>query len=208
MTNFDIIGQIGKEVLSFKQDKILIAGTQQETGRYLNKDQRGYKFSQYETLNLIDLYYNSKFETGLTVSEGQRKLFLNICAFRADVASKMIDLDTKDFVFIPDETSSKWGTWFINKEFRDWARRNYFGEFINEIVENFPKYGTVVVKKVGKMLERVPLKHLICQQDAKTLEESSHVIQVHEKMTLEDTDRKSTRLNSSHSRASRMPSSA
>ena len=70
MTNFDIIGQIGKEVLSFKQDKILIAGTQQETGRYLNKDQRGYKFSQYETLNLIDLYYNSKFETGLTDSEG------------------------------------------------------------------------------------------------------------------------------------------
>jgi hypothetical protein len=135
MTNFDIIGQIGKEVQSFKTDKILIAGTQQDTGIYLNKDQRGYKFSQWETLNLIDLYYTSKFETGLQDSEGQRKLFLNICAFRADVASKMIDLDTKDFIFVPDDSSSKWGAWFINKEFRDWARMNYFGEFINEIVE-------------------------------------------------------------------------
>lgn len=186
MTNFDLIGQIGKEVQSFKTDKILIAGTQQDTGRYLNKDQRGYKFSQWETLNLIDLYYNSKFETGLTDSEGQRKLFLNICAFRADVASKMIDLDTKDFVFIPDDNSSKWGAWFINKEFRDWARMNYFGEFINELVEHFPKYGTVVTKKVGKKLERVPLRNLIVQQDAKDLESMTHVIQIHEKMTMND----------------------
>lgn len=186
MTNFDIIGQIGKELQSFKQDKILIAGTKEETGRLLNKKEKGYSFSQWETLNLIDLYYNSKFETGLTDSEGQRKLFLNICAFRADVASKMIDLDTKDFVFIPDDSSSKWGATFITKEFRDWARRNYFGEFINELVENFPKYGTIVVKKVGKILERVPLKDLVMQQDAKTLETSSHVIQIHEKMSIEE----------------------
>ena len=79
MTNFDIFGQIGKEIQSFKNDRILIAGTKEETGRYLNKAQKGYQFSQWETLNLIDLYYNSKFETGLLDSEGQRKLFLNIC---------------------------------------------------------------------------------------------------------------------------------
>lgn len=186
MTDFNLIGQIGKELNAFKQDKILIAGTTEETGRFLNKKEKGYSFSQWETLNLIDLYYNSKFETGLTDSEGQRKLFLNICAFRADVASKMIDLDTKDFVFIPDENSSKWGAWFITKEFKDWARRNYFGEFINELVENFPKYGTLVVKKVGKILERVPLKDLVMQQDAKTLEKSTHVIQIHSNMTMED----------------------
>lgn len=186
MTDFDLIGQIGKELKAFKEDKILIAGTKEETGRYLGKQQKGYSFSQWETLNLIDLYYNSKFETGLTDSEGQRKLFLNICAFRADVASKMIDLDTKDFVFIPDDSSSKWGAWFITKEFKDWARKNYFGEFINELVENFPKYGTIVVKKVGKMLERTPLKHLVMQQDAKSLEESTHVIEIHEKMTKQD----------------------
>jgi hypothetical protein len=186
MTHFDIFGQIGKEIQSFKEDKILIASTQKDTGRYLNKDQRGYYFNQSETLNLIDLYYNSKFETGLLDSEGQRKLFLNICAFRSDVASKMIDLDTKDFVFIPDDSDSKWGAWFIQKEFRDWARRNYFGEFINDLVENFPKYGTIVVKRVGKILERVPLKYLIVQQDAKDLNSSSHVIQIHDKMTKQE----------------------
>lgn len=186
MNDFDIFGQIQKEVQSFKQDKILIAGTQNDTGRYLNRENRGYQFNQSETLNLIDLYYNSKFETGIKDSEGQRKLFLNICAFRADVASKMIDLDTKNFVFIPDHSSSKWGSWFIAKEFKDWSRRNYFGEFINELVENYPKYGTLVTKKIGKKIERVPLKNLVNKQDVKTLDDSPYVIELHEDMSLQD----------------------
>lgn len=186
MNDFDIFGQINKELIDFKQNKIFIAGTQQDTGRYLGKEQKGYYFGQSETLNLIDLYYNSKFETGIKDSEGQRKLFLNICAFRSDVASKMIDLDTKDFIFIPDESSSKWGAWFIGREFKDWARKNYFGEFINELVENFPKYGTIVVKKIGKRVERVPLRNLVNKQDVKTLEDSPAVIEIHEDMSLED----------------------
>lgn len=186
MNDFDIFGQIKKEVQSFKQDKILISGTQNDTGRFLNRENRGYQFNQSETLNLIDLYYNSKFETGIKDSEGQRKLFLNICAFRADVASKMIDLDTKDFVFIPDHASSKWGSWFIAKEFKDWSRRNYFGEFINELVENYPRYGTLVTKKIGKKIERVPLKNLVNKQDVKTLNDSPHVIELHEDMSIQD----------------------
>lgn len=184
---FDIFGQIGKEIESFKQDHIHIAGSQNnENARYLKNDNRGYFFSQYETLNLIDLYYNSKFESGPIDSEGQRKLFLNICAFRADVASKMIDLDTKDFVFIPDDESSKWLSWFISKEFKDWARQNYFGELINDFVERYPKYGTVVSKKVGKEIVNVPLRTLINQQDAKSLKIAQFVIEEHQKMTKQD----------------------
>lgn len=185
--NFDIFGQIGKEIRDFKQDQIRIAGSQNnEDARFLRKENKGYFYNQYETLNLIDLYYNSKFETGAIDSEGQRKLFLNICAFRADVASKMIDLDTKDFIFIPDEESSKWLSYFITKEFKSWARKNYFGELINEFVERFPKYGTVVSKKVGKEIVNVPLRNLINQQDAKDLQTASHVIEIHEKMSLDE----------------------
>lgn len=187
MNSFDIFGQVAKEIESFRQDKIQIAGNGQNTdARYLGRNDKGYSFSQYQTVDLIELYYNSKFETGPLDAEGQRKLFLNICAFRADVASKMIDLDTKDFVFIPDDSGSKWLSYFISKEFKDWSRQNYFGELINDVVENFPRYGTVVIKKVGKKLERVPLKTLINQQNAKDLATASHVIQIHEDMSLED----------------------
>lgn len=187
MTSFSIYGQIQKEIEDFKYTKIHIAGIPEgEQARYLTTQTKGYQFSQYETLNLIDLYYNSKFETGNIDSEGQRKLFLNICAFRSDVASKMIDLDTKDFVFIPDDEGSKWGAYFISKEFKDWARQNYFGDFINELVENYPRYGTIVVKKVGKKLERIPLRKLMNQQDADSLQTATYVIETHEKMTLND----------------------
>lgn len=187
MVGFDIFGQIKKELQEFKDEKIYIAGSDNsENARYLLRENRGYFFSQYDTVNLIELYYNSKFETGAIDSEGQRKLFLNICAFRSDVASKMIDLDTKDFVFIPDDNSSKWGAWFIQKEFKSWARESYFGEFLNDLVENFPKYGTLVVKKVGKKLERVPLRTLVNQVDAKDLKTATHVIEVHQNFTKQD----------------------
>jgi hypothetical protein len=186
MNNFDIFTQIGTEIEQFNNDRVHIAGTQADSARYLTRKSKGYDFSQKETLNLIDLYYNSKFETGNTDSEGQRKLFLNICAFRADVASKMIDLDTKNFIFIPDDEDSQWGSFLISKEFKNWARKNYFGDLLNEAVENWPKYGTLVIKRVGKKLERVPLKTLVNQQDAKDLQTATHVIEIHENMTLQD----------------------
>lgn len=183
---FDAIGQIGKEIQDFDNTQIYIAGVEPNTGRYLGKANKGYYFSQKKTLNLIDLYYNSKYESGEFDAEGQRKLFLNICAFRADVASKQIDLDTKDFTFIPDGKDYIWSAFFIQKKFRQWARESYFGDFINELVENFPKYGTVVVKRVGRNIERVPLKNLIVKQDAKDLQTAPYVIEQHPEMTLED----------------------
>lgn len=187
MDNFDIFGQIGKEVQSFSQDSIFLAGTKAGSdNRYLQRQDKGWNFNQSEMINLIELYYNSKFETGETDSEGYRKLFLNKCAFRADVAAMRTDLDVKDFVFIPDDQDNEWGTYFVQKRFRAWARENFFGEFINDLVENFPKYGTLVVKRVGKKLERVPLKNLVNQQDAKDLKTATHVIELHKDMTLAD----------------------
>ncbi len=186
-TNFNIFGQIKKEIQDFKQDWIHIAGIdKEEQARYLQRRSTGYEFNQRQVINLIELYYNSKFETGQIDSEGQRKLFLNICAFRSDVAAKQIDIDTKDFVFIPDDQESKWLSWFIGKEFKDWSRKTYFGELINDVVENFPRYGTVVVKKVGKELQRVQLKNIVNQQNAKDIKSMTHFIEVHDEMTLDD----------------------
>lgn len=184
--NFDIIGQVGKEIQEYENTQIYIAGVEPNTGRYLGKAIKGYYFSQKKTLSLIDLYYNSKYETGEFDAEGQRKLFLNICAFRADVASKQIDLDTKDFTFIPDGKDYVWSAFYIQKKFRQWARESYFGDFINELVENFPKYGTLVVKKVGDRLVRVPLRDIIIQQDAKDIASARYFIQEHRGMTIED----------------------
>ena len=186
-TNFDIFAQIKSEIQSFDQDRLTIAvSSAKDNARYLSRSSKGYEFNQKEMINLIELYYNSKFETGHIDSEGQRKLFLNICAFRADVGAKMVDIDTKNFVWIPDDSSSKWGCFFISKEFKQWARLTYFADLINDTVENYPRYGTVVIKRVGKRLQRVPLSVLVNQQDAKSLQVATHVIEIHDKMTLDD----------------------
>lgn len=185
MNNFNIFAQLHKEINEFETEKIHISGSEdsQELSK-LKGTAIGYDFSQKDTLNLIELYYNSKFESGQTDSEGQRKVFLNISKFKSDVASKQVDIDVKDFVFVPEDTGSEWGSWFLTRKFRKWARKNYFGKLINEIVNDYPKYGTAVMKEVGNELQRVPLKTLRVKQDAKDLQSSEYVIEEHTDMQL------------------------
>ncbi len=92
----------------------------------------------------------------------------------------MVDLDTKDFVFIPDTHSSIWPSYFFSKDFKQWSKDNFFGELINDTVERYPKYGTVVLKRLKEKLESVPLRNLRNQQDCKTLKEAEYVIEEHE----------------------------
>jgi hypothetical protein len=184
---FNIFAQLNTELTDFFQKDIHIAGTNQDNdAKYLAQNKKGYEFSQWKILNTVEMYYNSKFESGEKDAEGQRKVFLNICQFRSDVASKQVDLDVKDFTFIPTEGSSEWGAYFLGKRFKKWAKDNYFGELINQIVNDYPKYGTAVLKRVGSKLERVPLLTLRNQQDAKDLKTASFVIEEHKEMTFAD----------------------
>lgn len=185
MNNFNIFGQLYQDLQDFDQTKVFIAGSEENSDiSKLKGTNPGYEFSQKETLNLIELYYNSKFESGPIDSEGQRKVFLNISKFKSDVAAKQVDIDVKDFVFVPEETGSEWGAYFLTRKFRQWARKNYFGKLINEIVTDYPKYGTAVLKSVGDELQRVPLKTLRVKQDAKDLQCAEYVIEEHQDMQL------------------------
>lgn len=178
---FNIFAQTRKELDSFFTEKLKLFDVQDSKGvATLSKTPSYHLYSQWETVNLIELYYNSKFQSGPYDKEGQRKVFLNIGRFRADVASKMVDLDTKDFVFIPDNASSIWPSYFFSKDFKQWSKDNFFGELINDTVERYPKYGTVVLKRLKDKLEPVPLRNLRNQQDCKTLKEADFVIEEHE----------------------------
>jgi hypothetical protein len=184
---FDLFSQIQTELYDFFNTKVHLAGTKSEgDARFLTNNNKNFEFSQWEMVNLIDLYYNSKFESGMLDSEGQRKLFLNICKFRSDVASKQIDLDVKDFQFLPEDADSEWGAFLMSKEFKYWAKENYFGELLNTCVENFPKYGWLVLKEVKGKLEFVPLQTLRNQQDAESLETARFVTIEHPAMTLDE----------------------
>jgi len=174
---FNIYAQLNKEIQEYNTTSVKLAST---------NDSNGFEFSQKDTLNVIEMYHNSKFETGSIDSEGQRKFFLNIVRFRQEVAEKQTDIDVKDFLFVPEVDTDEYGAFFLTKKFREWAKKEDFGKVINELNHDYSKFGTCVAKIVGNTIEKVPLLTLKNQQDAKDLQTAKFVIQEHKDMTLDE----------------------
>lgn len=182
-----LYGELKRELGEFYEKNIYLAGVNdQESARYLDTKNRKFVYNQFKTVNLIDLYYNSKFEMGPYDTEGQRKIFLNIGKFRADVAAKQIAFQVKDFEFVPEEGADEWPAYFMQKEFAYWAKENYFGELLVQCIDALPKYGWVILKEVKGVLEFVHLQTVRCQQDAKSIQDARYFIIEHHAMTLEE----------------------
>jgi hypothetical protein len=182
--NFSISKQVKKELEDFATSELILAKIGKPNSiRHLGQEEEGYTFNQGEAIAMIDLYHNSKFESGPRDALGQRKIFMNIGKFRTEVAAKQIDIDVKDFKFLPDDYADPWSAFFFQKDFREWSKESYFGEILNQLVENFPKYGSVVLKKIGKKkLQFVPLQLLKNEQSAHSLKTAAYVIEEHPEM--------------------------
>lgn len=170
---YDPFSKLNKYLEDFASNKVtIVESSTPGRARYASKNEGGVVFSQKETLNRIDLYINSEFESGKYDSEGQRKVFLNIVRFIRDVSRMRTDIDVKNYVFNPETYDDFWKTYTMQRQFKLWARKTYFGELLNRIGDDYATYGTAVVKRVGNMLYRVPLGNLINTQDAKTLKDA------------------------------------
>lgn len=188
MPNFSIFTQITNELKDYFGNKVKIAAMPQTDGtlRYLKKQTEGYFYNQYETLMLIDLYHNSKFSDGEKDKLGQTKIFMNVGKFRSEVAAKQIVLKLKDFKFSPEDYADPYTSVFMQKDFDQWAQDTYFAEQLDQCVDNFPKYGSVVMKEVGDELHYMPLQLLRMEQTAKNLQVATYVIEEHPDMTLSE----------------------
>lgn len=183
---FDIVSQIQSELEDFNNSTVNIANPSSDGSVSTLSQKGGYQFSQKDTINTIDLYYNSKFESGAIDSEGQKKYFLNICRFRQEVAEKQTDIDVKDFLFVPELDTAEYPAFFMTKAFRQWAKKNKYGKIINALNHDYSKYGSCVAKLVGDEIERVPLNTLRNQQNAECLEDASYVILEHKGMSMSE----------------------
>ena len=138
----------------------------------------GYMFNQAETLKRIDLYYNSKFESGQYDTRGFRKFFYNIIKPACDIASKFVDLDTKDIILIPEKSDDELRVWLMQKDLKLWLKKEKFGRLLNEIGHHYPKYGSVVLKKNKEGWKNVPLQNLRLDPSADSLSLSPFVYEV------------------------------
>lgn len=127
--------------------------------------------TEQNRLDLIDRYMFSKFRDGDTDSLGNQMVFYNISSFPVEVASKMLDFDTKDILLIAED-ERYWETWLMEKELRFWMEDKKFGALLDELAFRYPRDGHVIAKKVDGEVELVPLKNLRFRPNALSLEDT------------------------------------
>lgn len=138
----------------------------------------GYTFSQYETIKRIHLYLNSQFENQLLYN-GRRKMFFNISKYRCEVATRMLNFDTKDLRLIAENFESSMGAFLLGKEFQQWLKSSAFARTLNDIAEALPRYGTFALKKTQKGAVKVDLRRLALDPTVDRIWQSPFIIQKH-----------------------------
>lgn len=139
----------------------------------------GYTFSQYNTIKKIHLYYNSHYEKGdyETVNGVQRKkIFHNITSWRCEVATKMIDLDTKDFTLVSNTPEQDINVYLLERELKAWLKVNDMGKLLNQISETLPIYGSAVLQKTSDSAMLVDLRYLYNDPAAECLEDARYIL--------------------------------
>lgn len=139
----------------------------------------GWHFDHLKTLKLIELMYNSKFESGEFDNKGFKKFFFNIVKPACDIASKYIDLDTKDINLISEKSNEDLKVWLLSHDLKQWMKEEDFGKLLNEIVADLPKYGSVVLKKSKGKVKKVNLHNLRFDPTSESLESSPFVCEIH-----------------------------
>ena len=103
----------------------------------------GYNFSQYNTLKKAHLYYTGNYEKGNYEEIGgilRKKVFHQMSTWRCEVATKMIDMDIKDFVLVSNDNETDWNVYILEKELKVWLKKNEMGQILNEISRLLPIY--------------------------------------------------------------------
>lgn len=166
MEHSNIFEQIRKERYDFLNNEVTIVSN--------------YTFSQYNTIKKNHLYYTSHFENGdYEVINGvkRKKTFHNINSWRCDVATKMLDVDTKDFLLIPNSPEQDINVMMLEKELKHWMKREKFGKILNQVVNDLPIQGTVVLRKYGNNDAKiVDLRYLYNDQSAESLRDAEYII--------------------------------
>lgn len=116
--------------------------------------------TQPDLLKMLDYYYSSKYVESDVDPQGDLKPFINKMDVPAIVASKQTDIDVKNVSFKTEQSNDYRNTWLLGKQFRIWAKESKFSKILNDLVWNLPRYGTVMVKKVGDRIEIPNLRNV------------------------------------------------
>lgn len=162
--------------------KDIFSQIRDERADFLNNEVEvvpGYNFSQYNTIKKAHLYYNSHYEKGDYEEVNgvtRKKIFHNLSRWRTEVATKMIDMDIKDFILISNNHETDWNVFLLEKELKAWLKKNKMGLLLNEISRLLPVYGSVVLQKTKDGAKIVDLRNFYIDQSTDCLDNASYVM--------------------------------
>lgn len=113
-------------------------------------------FDLHKTLETIFAYLNSRFINGATDALEREKPFFNIVTAAVNIWYRATDLDRKDVVILPNNTSNVVPAFLATIRLQDWMKRNKFGVFLNSWGRTLAQYGSAVVKFVDRGDELIP----------------------------------------------------
>jgi hypothetical protein len=114
------------------------------------------EFDQYENINRIDAYLNSKHLSGPTDSLGRDKPFFNIVVAARNIWYRATDIDRKDIRIKPTNSKNEMASFLATIILQNWMRKEKFGVFLNDWGRNLASYGSAVVKFVEKEGRLIP----------------------------------------------------
>lgn len=138
----------------------------------------GYAFNQYQTLKRCFLYLANKYENGAFYLN-REKLFFNVVTPAVEVASKMLNVDTKDIRLVPTNPKSQFATLLLEKELQLWLKTSDMGRILNTIAEEAPRYGSVLLEKTKKGARVCDLRRTILDPSVDNAKDSRFITTIH-----------------------------
>lgn len=160
----DIFKQIRDERQDFLQNEIEVVP--------------GYNFSQYNTIKKSHLYFTGHYEKGDYEEVNgvlRKKVFHNLSNWRCEIATKMIDMDIKDFMLVSNNADTDWNVFLLERELKVWLKKNEMGQILNEVSRLLPIYGSVVLQKTKDGARVVDLRNLYVDQSTDLLSNASYI---------------------------------
>jgi hypothetical protein len=106
------------------------------------------EFSQYDNLEKIEAYLNSKHISGETDSMGREKPFFNIVTSAVNIWYRATDIDRKDIRIKATKFSDVVASFLATVHLQEWMKKENFGTFLNDWGRSLARYGSTVLKFV------------------------------------------------------------
>lgn len=138
----------------------------------------GHSFNQYETIKRNHLYYNSLFEDNSDYN-GREKIFDNIVSYGCIIESTLLDFDTKDSKLVALNPTSREAEFFLDKELELYLKKYNIDTLYDDIVDELPVYGSVVLKHAKPTPIMVDLRRLFNDPTVERIKDSRFIILKH-----------------------------